>query len=90
MVALKLFLQISTWVIFALFGLIILYFPVIELVAYVARETRFFKTPYMLPIEDALLPLFCLAVAYAAIATLMRKIEKPEPAGDETPTLNSD
>ena len=81
MVSLRLILQICTWVILALFVAIILYFPVIELVIYFARETRSFKMPPAFPIGNALLPLLCLAIVYSAIAKLMRKVCKPELAG---------
>ncbi len=82
MVVLKIFLQVCTWVIFALFAAIILYFPAIELVTYLALTTRHRSMiPRAFPIEDALLPLLCLAIVYSAIAKLMRKVCKPELAG---------
>ena len=81
MVVLKIFLQICTGVILALFVAIILYFPVIELVTHFALTTRLIRMPPAFPINDALLPLLCLAIVYSAIAKLMRKVCKPELAG---------
>jgi len=64
------------WLIYCLFAVVVLYFPATELAGYVARETRLFETPPAVPIEDALLPLLCLAVIYAIIAGLSRSIER--------------
>ncbi len=81
MVVLRLILQICTWVVFALFAAIVLYFPAIELATHFALTTRLIKIPSAFPIEDALLPLLCLAIVYSAIAKLMRKVCKPELVG---------
>ena len=78
MVMVRLLLKLITWVIYALFAAIVLYFPVIELMGHFARETRLFVIPRALPIEDALLPLLCLAIMYAIIAKILRKAAKPE------------
>jgi len=78
MVMVRLLLEMITWVIYALFTAIILYFPVIELMGHFARETRFFKIPQAFPIEDAFLPLLCLAVIYAVITKIIPKTENPK------------
>jgi len=78
MILLKLFLKCTTWLIYGLFAVIVLYFPFAELNSYFARETRLYAVPRIMPIEDALLPLMCLAVIYGALARLRRTIEKPE------------
>ena len=76
------FLKICAWMIFGLFGLIVFYFPAIELIGYFAYETRLFDIPRTYPIEDAFLPLLLLTLVYALLTALIRKIEKPESAGD--------
>ena len=81
MVVLKISLQICTWVVLALFVAIILYFPAIELVIHFALTYRLIEMPPAFPIGDALLPLLCLAIVYSAITKLMRKVDKPGPAG---------
>ena len=77
MTVVRLFLKYSMGVIYALTAAIFLYFPFAELTGYIARETRFFRIPGMFPIEDALLPLLCLAVTYAVIAKLRRIVDAP-------------
>jgi hypothetical protein len=78
MVMARLLLKLLIWAIYALFATIVLYFPMIELVGYFARETRLLKIPQVLPIEDALLPLLCLAIMYAVITKILQKTAKPE------------
>ena len=79
MVVIRLLLKLITWVIYALFAAIVLYFPMIELIGHLAREIRLFEAPQALPIEDALLPLLCLAITYAVISKILRKAAKPGP-----------
>jgi hypothetical protein len=64
------------WLIYIFFALLVLYFPSAELGSYIARETRLFKIPDGFPIDDALLPLLCLALIYSAISGLNRRIER--------------
>ena len=73
---LRTFLKCTIWLIYSLFAFLVLYFPSVELVSYIARETRFFKTPPLFPIKDALLPLLCLALVYSVVAGLSRSIER--------------
>ncbi len=82
MTVVRLFLKYSMGVIYALTAAIFLYFPIAEMAGHIARETRFFMIPGIFPIEDALLPLLCLAVAYAVIAKLRRIVDAP-PAVEE-------
>lgn len=70
------FIKYSMRLIYVLVFAIVLYFPTAELLAYIARETRFFQIPGVFPIDDALLPLFCLAVIYSVVAWLNRLVER--------------
>ena len=73
---LRKFLKCTMWLIYSLFAFLVLYFPSMELVSYIAHDTRFFKVPQVFPIEDALLPLLCLALVYSVVAGLSRGIER--------------
>ena len=73
---LRTFLKCTMFLIYSLFAFLVLYFPSMELASYIARETRFFKMPPLFPIEDALLPLLCLALVFSMVAGLSRSIEK--------------
>jgi hypothetical protein len=77
-------------VIYALCAAMFLYFPFAELLSYFGRETRLFKKFNMFPIDDALLPLFCLAIAYAAIAAIARRIEPSAVDGQTADLPESD
>ena len=69
-------------VIYAVFVVILLYFPTAELLAYLGRETRLFTLPPMMPAEDALLPCLVLALVYGAIAAIRSTIEPSDLPGD--------
>ncbi len=90
MAVLRFFLKCVMGVIYALCAAMFLYFPFAELLNYLARETRLFRPSGMFPIEDALLPLFCMAVVYAVIATIARRIEPSTVDGQAADSPDSD
>ena len=78
MKALRTFLKTVIVLIYAVLALIVLYFPVSELIAYMGRETRLFHVRIFVPTEDALLPAFALAVLYAFVTALLRRVERKQ------------
>jgi hypothetical protein len=90
MPALRTLLQLLMAVIYALYLCVLCWVPAAELLRYISRETRLFSFTLSLPVQDLVLPGLLLALVYAAIATLQRKIcPKPaaepigEPAGEK-------
>ncbi len=87
---LRLLLQCITWLLYAVFAVIVLYFPISELLTYFALETRIFRFEQRFLIEDALLPLFVLALIYGTVTGLRRKIERAEAPGREAHSSEND
>jgi hypothetical protein len=90
MAVLRFSLKCAMGIIYALCAAMFLYFPFAELLNYLGRETRLFAPSSMFPIEDALLPLLCLAIVYAAIAAIARRIEPSTIDGHATGSPESD
>ncbi len=86
---LKLLLRWATRAIYVVFGLMVLYFPATTLADRIGREMRLFRVGNVLPryaVEDALLPGLVLALLYAAIMAVRKRIEPadtPEEDDDE-------
>jgi hypothetical protein len=83
MVFLKSVLSAVMFLIYAVFAIVLLYFPFFELVSFVNRELRLFRLPRMMSVDDALLPCLLLATAYGVISFFRRKIE-PDSAPKES------
>ncbi len=75
-------LKTILFLIYAAFAVALLYFPFSELLMYVGREIRLAALPPIIPVDDALLPCFLLALLYGVISSIFRKITRPEAAGD--------
>lgn len=78
MIVLRLLLRWVTRVIYVVFGLAVLYFPAATLARRIARETDLFHFENIFPrygVEDALLPGLVLALLYAAVMAVRRRIE---------------
>jgi hypothetical protein len=56
-----------------------LYFPVAELLAYISQEMRMFRFHQPFSIKDVFLPSLLVALLYAAVAAVRKRIE---PHGD--------
>ncbi|RJP67865.1 MAG: hypothetical protein C4532_14045 [Candidatus Abyssobacteria bacterium SURF_17] len=72
----RLFLKTLMMMIYAALALMVLYYPMLALISYVGRETRLFRIRLFMPTEDALLPGFALAVLYALVTALLRRVEQ--------------
>lgn len=80
---LRTFIKYTMRLIYVLLFAIVLYFPTAELVAHIARETRFFHMPGVLSVDEALLPLLGLAIIYSVVAWLNRLIDRRTDAKEE-------
>lgn len=90
MVFVRVFLKCIIALIYGLSAAVVLYFPLAELAVYVSRETRLFDVPSVAPIEDALLPLFFLAIAYMIAALIRRKIDTSTVTRDSAAASEND
>jgi hypothetical protein len=79
---LRIALKYFVFLIYAAFVVAVLYFPAFEMLYYIGRETRSFRLPSMMPVEDVLLPCFLLALLYGTVSFILRKIESPEAPGN--------
>ncbi|GAB4339062.1 MAG: hypothetical protein Kow0099_13750 [Candidatus Abyssubacteria bacterium] len=68
----------AIWVIYGVFVALVLYFPVTELIHYIGRETRLFSFYSPHPVGEALLPCLMLAIVYAGMRVIQKKMN---PAG---------
>jgi len=75
MILVRHLLRWMTGVIHLLLAAILLYFPFAELLARLGQETRIDQSHSNLEVEDSLLPCLALALTYALVSTIRRKIE---------------
>ena len=77
MAILRFALKQTQLLIYAIFLVILLYFPFHELLSYFGRETRLFDPSPMMPVEDALLPCLLLALVYGVISAIRKRVDSP-------------
>ncbi len=90
MKALRFSLKCIMGIIYAISVAMFLYFPLVELLNYLAGEIRLFRSFDTFPIDDALLPLLCMAIVYAAVTAIIRRIDPSTVDGQEAGSPESD
>lgn len=80
----------ALFLIYSVFVTMVLYFPAAELIHRIGRETRLiaFYSPY--PVGQVLLPGLALAVLYAALRAVQRKIDPIDRADVESGSARED
>jgi len=68
-------LKLMTFLIYSVLAMIVLYFPLSELLAHIGREARLFRFSLELAVEDSLLPGLGLALLCALIMAIRRKFD---------------
>lgn len=80
----KQLLRLAVFLIYLSLAMIVLYFPLTELLAYVSRETRLFEFSPRLAAEDSLLPGLGLVFLCALFMAILRKLESVKDSARNT------
>jgi hypothetical protein len=75
MATVRLILKLLTYVIYICFGVTLLAFPAVSLLEYIAQQTRLFSFDFAPSIQNVILPGLLLAVFYAIIMALQRRLQ---------------
>jgi hypothetical protein len=73
--AVRVILKVITGAIYAVFAVVVLYFPFANLIAQFAREMRLSRFKSTVAMEDVLLPGLALALLYWLVMSVRRRIE---------------
>lgn len=68
-------LKLLRALIYVCYIVIVLYFPAGEILSYAGRETRMFKFTSFVAIQDVILPALALAILYAGVGAIQRRIQ---------------
>ena len=88
MLSVRLILKWTTGIIQVLLAAVLFYFPGAELLARLGRQARISESRPSLLVEDSLLPCLALALIYALVSAIRRKIEPADASEGNARDLN--